>query len=97
VADERQDLPIFDEFGDIVETIQTDQEGANYSQPRKWIGPKFRGKTPSIEGEEYADNRSISSIIDASLAERDQEANVFTSVTGALLSGLVKIPYGVVS
>jgi len=97
MADEREDLPTFDEFGDIVETIQTDQEGTTYSQPRKWIGPKFRGRPPEIKGEEYADLRTLDEIIAAGTAERSQDINVLTSVTGALLSSLVKIPYGFVS
>jgi hypothetical protein len=86
MADEREDLPNFDEFGDIVETIQTDQEGLDYSQPRKWIGPKFRGRPPEIKGEEYADLRTLDEIIAAGTAERSQDIDVFTSVTGALLS-----------
>ena len=97
MADEREDLPTFDEFGDIVETIQTDQEGATYSQPRKFIGPKFRGRAPEIKGEEYADLRTLDEILQASTAERSQDVNVITSVTGAILSGLVKIPYGFAS
>jgi hypothetical protein len=97
MADEREDLPTFDEFGDIVETIQTDQEGLDYSQPRKWIGPKFRGRPPEIKGEEYADLRTLDEIIAAGTAERSQDINVLTSVTGGLLSGLVKIPYGFLS
>ena len=97
MAEEREDLPTFDEFGTVVEDITKQQEGLQYSAPRKQIGPKFRGSIPSIIGEEFVDTRSLDEILQASQVERDQEVNTFTSVTGALLSGLIKIPYGALS
>jgi hypothetical protein len=97
MAEEREDLPTFDEFGTVVEDITKQQEGLQYSAPRKQIGPKFRGSIPPIIGEQFVDTRSLDEILQASQVERDQEVNTFTSVTGALLSGLIKIPYGALS
>jgi len=97
MADEREDLPNFDEFGNVVEDITQQQEGLTYIEPKKFIGPKFVGKSPEIQREEYADVRSLDEILASSATERSQDVNIITSITGGILSGLVKIPYGFVS
>jgi hypothetical protein len=60
MADEREDLPTFDEFGDIVQDITANQDGLTYSSPKPTIP---RDQRPIIDIPKVQEKGDVASFL----------------------------------
>jgi hypothetical protein len=102
---EKEDFPVFDEFGNIVEEIQKEQEGVTYKQP-----PRVKGvvEIPPPDEIQYKGSgwseigRVGERLIKAGKGEKldEEPASGYSAIeefAAGIISGTIKIPKGFIS